>query len=252
MVELTSVSAGYGPKPVLQDVSFSLHPGKITAILGENGSGKTTLIKTIAGLLPICGGEIAISGKPISAYSRRELAQQVAYCPQVRPVPDMSVRRMVLHGRFPYLDFPRKYRAEDERAADAALAQFHLTDLQHRPMAELSGGMRQRAYLAMAAAQQTPVVLLDEPTTYLDLSQTAAFSGIIRDLADSGKAVAMVLHDLLLALRLADEIAVLREGRLVFFGTAQAFLESGLSRQIFGVRVCCLETDHGRRFYYDL
>jgi iron complex transport system ATP-binding protein len=170
MLEVKGLCAGYHNKPVLQQVDMTIPEGKLTVILGPNGCGKSTLLKVLCGIIPIGGGMVLLNGGNIKDFPRGKLAQNIAYLAQNRQIPDISVRRLVLHGRFPYLEYPRRYRKEDYAYADQAMEAMGIMDLADQPLQNLSGGQRQKAYIAMALAQNTPVILLDEPTTYLDIS----------------------------------------------------------------------------------
>lgn len=169
MIELRKLSCGYRENPVLREVSLTFPMGKVVVLLGPNGCGKSTLLRTAMGLLSKQGGEVRFDGVEISALSAREIAKKVAYLSQSRNIPAITARRMVLHGRFPYLSYPRRYRSEDYAIVQRALEQADAADLAERPVGELSGGQRQKVYLAMALAQDTDTVLMDEPTTYMDV-----------------------------------------------------------------------------------
>ena len=158
---------------------------------------------------------------------------------------------MVLHGRFPHLSYPRRYRQEDNQAVSRALAWADASDLANRPMGELSGGQRQKVYLAMALAQDAPTLLMDEPTTFLDVGHQLEVTAMARRLAEEGRAVVMVLHDLPLALRWADDIALLSVGRLAAYGTAEEVYASGRLDRVFGVALRRVETESGWQYYYD-
>lgn len=235
MIDIRDLTVGYGGKPVLHSVSAAFPRGKITALVGPNGCGKSTLLKTLAGLLIPDAGVVRIADKLLADMSGKERARQIAYLPQSRNVPEISVRRMVLHGRFPHLDYPRKYRPVDYAAAEEALHKVAMHEWAHTMVSELSGGQRQRVYLAMVLCQQTEVVLLDEPTTYLDLHHQLEMLQLVRQLKEEGKTVIMVLHDLNLALQNADTLAVLSQGRLVRLGTPQQIVESGDIDTVFSV-----------------
>lgn len=250
MIELRDLSAGYGRQIVLRDVSMELRPGTVLALLGPNGCGKSTLLKTVLGLLPKLGGEILADGIPTGQMTPRQLARKVTYLAQSRNTPNITARRMVLHGRFPYLSYPRRYQAEDYAAVEQALQQADAAGLAERTMEELSGGQRQKVYLAMALAQDTPAILMDEPTTFLDVGHQLAVMETARRLAGEGKAVLMVLHDLCLALRWADELAVLDGGVLAGLGTPEEVFQSGLLDRVFGVAVRRMETPGGWQYYY--
>ena len=250
MIELRNLSAGYGREPVLRGVSMSLTPGKVLALLGPNGCGKSTLLKTILGLQPRLGGEILADGTPTDEITPRQLAQKVTYLAQSRNTPNISARRMVLHGRFPYLSYPRRYRREDYEMVEKALRWADAEDFADRSMEELSGGQRQKVYLAMALAQDTETILMDEPTTFLDVAHQLEVMATARRLAKEGRAVLLVLHDLCLALRWADKAAVLAGGGLLFRGTTEEAFESGVLDQTFGVRLARVETEGGWQYYY--
>lgn len=250
MIELRNLSAGYGREPVLSDISIELTPGKVLALLGPNGCGKSTLLKTILGLQPKLGGEILADGSPTDEITPRQLAQKVTYLAQSRNTPNISARRMVLHGRFPYLSYPRRYRREDYEMVEKALQWADAAAFADHSMEELSGGQRQKVYLAMALAQDTETILMDEPTTFLDVAHQLEVMATARRLAQEGKAVLLVLHDLCLALRWADEAAVLAGGGLLFRGTTEEAFESGILDQVFGVRLARVMTEGGWQYYY--
>ena len=203
MIELKNLRAGYPGRPVLEGIDLEFRPGEVLAILGPNGCGKSTLLRTANGLLPRDGGEVLVDGVPLEELSAKEVAKKVAYLPQSRTTPNITAGRMVLHGRFPYLSYPRRYRREDHEMVKRALEWAGAAELAPRPLAELSGGQRQKVYLAMALAQDTETILMDEPTTYLDVGCQLEVMALARRLAEEGRAVVMVLHDLTLALRLA-------------------------------------------------
>ena len=249
MIELRELTVGYGGKSVLRDVSLSFLPGRVTVLLGPNGCGKSTLMKTALGLLPRQGGAILYDGVDLERLSARQAARKAAYLAQSREVPSITARRMVLHGRFPYLGYPRRYRAEDYAAAARALEWAGAADLADRPVGELSGGQRQKVYLAMALAQDTETVFMDEPTTYLDVRHQLEVMSVSRRLADMGRAVVLVLHDLSLALRDADHLAVLSEGRLHQAGTPEEIFSGGQLDRVFGVAVRRVWTESGWLYY---
>ena len=239
MLKLQHLTAGYGEKTILHDISLDFPPGTVTAILGPNGCGKSTLLKAAAGLLA------PVSGQVLSEEPR---ARHIAYLPQSRRVPEMTALRLVLHGRFPWLGWPRRYRQEDEAIARAAMARLGVLEFADRPLPELSGGTRQKCYLAMALAQEADTLLLDEPTSFLDIGHQLRLMALCRELAAEGRALAVVLHDLPLALGYADRIALLEGGRLLALGLPGEILDSGILDRTFGVRVLPLDTDAGRQY----
>ena len=249
-MELRQLRAGYGEHMVLDGVDLALRPGEVLALLGPNGSGKSTLIRAALGLLPLAGGQVLIDGADAAALSPRQRAQKAAYLPQTRPVPNITALRMVLHGRFPHLTYPRRFRQEDYDAAMAALEQADAACLARRPMPELSGGQRQRVYLAMALAQDAPTLFLDEPTAFLDVSHQLEVGRLAGQLARQGKAVVLVLHDLPLALSTADRLAVLKGGRLLAVDGPEALCADGILNSVFGIELGRVMTDRGWRYYY--
>lgn len=250
MLEVRNLSAGYPGRQVLEEVSLAVRPGRVLVLLGPNGCGKSTLLRTMAGLLPPVGGEVLLDGK--RDYSPRQAAQKIAYLPQSRAVPSITARRMVLHGRFPYLSYPRRYRKEDYEAVDRALAAAGALDLAERALPELSGGQRQKVYLAMALAQETETILMDEPTTYLDVRHQLETLALLRRLAAEGRGVAAVLHDLCLALTAADGVAVLGEGRLLALGGPEEIFQSGILDRVMGVRLDRAAGPGGWRYFCEL
>lgn len=249
MIETRGLRAGYRGRDVLHDVSVSFPPGCVTVLLGPNGCGKSTLLRTVLGLQPAAGGEVLVDGTPLGELSPGELARRAAYLPQSRGVPNISALRMVLHGRFPYLSYPRRYRPEDYRIAREALGLAGAGELEDRLLPELSGGQRQRVYLAMALAQETQTVLMDEPTTFLDARHQLEVMALARTLAGQGKSVGLVLHDLCLALRWAGQAVVMEEGRALCQGPPEEIFNSGVLDRVFGVKVRRTGTEDGWQYY---
>ncbi len=251
MLEGKHLAAGYPGCPVFSDLNLSIPDGKLTVIAGPNGCGKSTLLKAMAGILP-SQGEVLLGNEEISALSPQLRARKIAYLPQSRQVPEITAERLVLHGRFPYLRYPRRYRPQDLAMAREAMAQLGILDLAQRSLATLSGGQRQKVYIAMVLAQDTPVVLLDEPTTYLDIQHQMQLLRLARVLTQKGKTVVLVLHDLAMALEYADHLIVLSQGTLAAQGTGEAVFSSRCLSAIFGVEIKRLETDNGWKYYYDM
>ena len=249
MVEIQHLSAGYPGHPVLTDISLTFPKGQVTVLAGPNGCGKSTLLRAIAGILP-SEGNILLNGGSLKALSSRQRAQQVAFLPQSRSVPEITARRLVLHGRFPYLHYPRQYRKEDLAAADAALEALGIIDLADRSLSALSGGQRQKVYIAMALAQDTPLVLLDEPTAFLDISHQLQLMALAKDLAARGKTVVLVLHDLTLALEHADSLVILSQGTVLAQGSPEEVHRSGRIREAFGVEVGRTMVDGRWKYFY--
>ena len=236
MLELRGIAAGYGGTPVLREVSFTVPKGSLTALIGPNGCGKTTLLRAAARQLPLLAGEILLDGRPVSSYGRTEFARKAAFMPQVRSVPAITAGALVAHGRFPPLGFSRRLRPEDRAAVQAAMEATGVADWANRDLRALSGGERQRVYLAMALAQDTDLILLDEPTTYLDPGRQFELLDLIASLPGRGKTVVMVLHDLSHALRYSTQLLLLEQGRLVQRGTPEELYAGGQLDRVFGIR----------------
>ena len=237
MLELNRISAGYGKQTVLNDVSAFFEKGKLTSIIGVNGCGKSTLLKAILGILPLSGGEITVDGENLLTMSRNEIAKKIAYLSQGKNTPDMTVMQMVLHGRFPYLSYPRKYTNRDREIAYSAMEQVGIADFAEKLLFMLSGGMRQNVYIAMALAQDTDYILLDEPTTYLDIAHQLELMRLLKQLSDNGKGIVTVMHDLPLAFDFSDKLTVMSNGKIIAYGTPSEICESHIVEDIFGVKI---------------
>ena len=235
MIELNHVSSGYGKKNILHDVSAVFQKGKLTSIIGVNGCGKSTLLKTILGLIPFRSGSVTIDGAPLKEMSRNDVARRIAYLSQGKSTPDMTVEQLVLHGRFPHLSYPRRYAYHDRVIASGALEQMGLAEYANKSLHTLSGGMRQNAYIAMALAQETDYVLLDEPTTYLDIAHQLKLIKILRNLADSGKGIVTVMHDLPMAFTFSDKIILINDGRILSDNSPAKVYEQNAVEQVFGI-----------------
>ena len=249
MIELRNLSVGYGSRTILQNIDMEIPDSRVLVLLGPNGCGKSTLLKTILALQPKLSGEIIVNGTALEHLTNRERARQMAYLPQSRTTPNISVRRMVLHGRFPYMSYPRQYGEDDFRAVEQAMELTGTAEYADAMMPQLSGGQQQKVYIAMALAQGTGTILLDEPTTFLDAGSQLDTYRLAKSFAGEGKAVVLVTHDLPLALQYADEIAVLAEGKLCAFGTPETVYGSGVLDRVFGITLKRTETEDGRRYY---
>lgn len=248
MLELRNLSAGYGKTDVLFHIHACFSPGTVTAVLGPNGCGKSTLLKTLCGIVP-ARGDILLDGRSLPALPQRQRARLVSYLAQNRTVPEITMEKLVLHGRFPYLSFPRHYRREDLETARAAMDRMGILNLADLPLTRLSGGQRQKAYIAMALAQDTPVVLLDEPTNFLDIATQLQTMELARLLARQGKTVLVVLHDISRAMDTAQQLLVMEGGRILACGTPEEIFKSGAIEKTFSVRVRRIQTERGWHYY---
>lgn len=237
MIELKQITAGYGNHEVLRNASVCFEKGKLTSLIGVNGCGKSTLLKSILGMIRPSVGEIIVDGRELGSMTRNEIAKKVALLPQGKNTPDMTVEQMVLHGRFPHLNYPRRYTKRDRDIALAAMRQMGIADHAGKPLYALSGGMRQNAYIAMALAQSTDYILLDEPTTYLDIVHQLELMNIMRDLAADGKGIVAVMHDLPMAFTFSDRIVLLNEGRVIADDVPEQLCRKNTIQQLFGVAI---------------
>ena len=247
MLELKNISVGYGSKTVLDGVTASFEKGKLTSIIGVNGCGKSTLLKAMLGILPPSSGEIVIDGNNVRELTRNDIAKRIAYLAQGKSMPDMTVEQMVLHGRFPYLSYPRRYQEIDRKIARKAMEAVGISHLSATPLWKLSGGMRQSASIAMALAQNTDYILLDEPTTYLDIAHQLELMKLLRQLANSGKGIIAVMHDLPLAFDCSDELAIIHNGNIAKKATPVDLCDSSIIKDIFNVQIERMEKN---QFYY--
>lgn len=250
MLTFCDVSCGYGGKDILQNISFSAEPGTLTGLIGVNGCGKTTLLKTAARLLPCSAGKILLDERPLAQFGRTEFARKLSYLPQNRPVPDISVELLTEHGRFPHLGFSRTLTVDDRAAVERALELSATDGLRHRSVSQLSGGERQRAYLAMLLAQDTDVLLLDEPTAFLDIAQQFSLLTLLQKLATQGKTIVVVLHELTMAMKFCSRLAVLSEGLLAGFGSPEELWRAGVIDSAFGVTSRRVESASGADFLF--
>lgn len=232
-----ALSAGYGEAEILHGLDLAVPPGKITVIAGANACGKSTLLRALSRLLAPREGHVLLDGKSIHRTPPRELARTLGLLPQSPIAPEgITVADLVSRGRHPHQSLFSRWTRKDDEAVDAALTATKTSELAERPVDELSGGQRQRVWIAMALAQQTEILLLDEPTTFLDISHQVEVLDLLTDLNHSrGTTVVMVLHDLNLAARYADYLVAMAGGRVHVSGTPQDVLTQDNVRQVFGL-----------------
>lgn len=247
MLEIKNVSVCFGKKQVLDNVSFSLRPHRLTALVGRNGSGKSTLLNCVNQQLPYTG-EIREGEKNLALISPRERAKAIAILPQTMPSPHITARELAAFGRNPYLDFTGRLTEQDKQAVETALRDADALELAERYVDTLSGGEKQRVMLAMILAQNTPIALLDEPTAHLDLGYEAAFLGLLQKLKkERKKTFLVILHDLSQAVRYGDDLVVLDGGQVVFAGTREECLDREILEKTFHLRRYAAEG----RFFFD-
>ncbi|MCI1945692.1 ABC transporter ATP-binding protein [Clostridium luticellarii] len=238
-LKVENLDVNYGDKRVVKDVSFDIDSGKIVTIIGPNGSGKSTLIKAVGRCLKPAGGNIYLDGSNIRNMNTKVIAQKLVILPQIKNIAsDISVEELVSYGRYPHLKFRRRLNKKDMDIVDWALEKTDLVPLRKRFVTTLSGGEEQRAWLAMSLAQRPEVLLLDEPTTFLDISYQVEILELVKELNKTmGLTVVMVLHDLNQAARYSDTILVVKDGRLWNQGTPDKVMNKRLLREVFRIEV---------------
>lgn len=232
------ITLGYGGRAIVDGLSVDIEPGLITTVIGPNGCGKSTLLRGLGRLLRPNSGRVLLDGKAIATMKTREVARIVGMLPQTPVAPEgLTVADLVARGRHPHQSWLRQWSGDDETEVARALAQTGVSDLADRTLDELSGGQRQRAWISMALAQGTDILLLDEPTTYLDLAHSLEVLDLVDRLHDDlGRTVVMVLHDLNLAIRYSDRLVVMRDGRIVAQGAPGDIIDADLLSSVFGLR----------------
>jgi iron complex transport system ATP-binding protein len=229
-----AVRLGYGSRTVVQDLSFTVPDGGFTVIIGPNACGKSTLLRALGRMLAPSSGTVLLGGADIAAQPTKAVARTIGLLPQSPTVPEsVTVADLVARGRFPHQRLLRQWTADDEAAVAAALDEVGMREHGDRFVEELSGGQRQRVWIAMALAQQTPVILLDEPTTFLDIAHQLDVLDLCARLHDNGRTLVAVLHDLNLAARYATHLVAMRDGRIVAQGTAEDVLTPDLLHDVF-------------------
>lgn len=238
-----NVTLGYGDRVIVDGLSVAITPGVLTTVIGPNGCGKSTLLRSLGRLLRPRDGRVLLDGKAISTMRTKDVARIVGMLPQSPVAPEgLTVADLVARGRHPHQSWFRQWSGTDETEVTTALEQTGIADLADRPLDELSGGQRQRAWISMALAQGTDILLLDEPTTYLDLAHSIEVLDLVDRLhADLGRTVVMVLHDLNLAIRYSDQLVVMRDGRVVAAGAPGEVVSVELLREVFDLDATVLE-----------
>jgi iron complex transport system ATP-binding protein len=232
-----SLTVGYGEEPVVRDLTLTVPDGQVTTIIGPNGCGKSTLLRTMARLLKPTAGSVLLDGECVHDLATRDVARRMALLPQSPVAPDgLLVRDLVGRGRHPHQRWFRQWSPEDEAIVEAALVMTDTSHLRDRPLDQLSGGQRQRAWIAMTLAQDTDLLLLDEPTTYLDLAHQVEVLDLATRLnRERGRTVVMVLHDLNLAARYSDLIVVMCDGAIAAQGSPAEVFTPSMLADTFGL-----------------
>lgn len=237
------VTLGYGSHIVVDKLDVALDSGVVTTVIGPNGCGKSTLLRALGRLLAPKHGQVLLDGKAITSMKTRDVARVLGVLPQAPIAPEgLTVADLVARGRHPHQSWIRQWSADDAAEVAEALQLTGISDLADRPLDELSGGQRQRAWISMALAQGTDVLLLDEPTTYLDLAHAVDVLDLVDTLhSELGRTVVMVLHDLNLAVRYSDRLIVMSEGKIVASGAPKDVISSELLREVFNLEAMVID-----------
>ncbi|MEK4425208.1 ABC transporter ATP-binding protein [Solibacillus sp. FSL K6-1523] len=238
MIAVEQITVGYGTTIIIEELSITIPKGQISTIIGPNGCGKSTLLKTIARILKASHGAVFINQQAIHETSSKEIAKKMAILPQTAEAPaGLTVRELITYGRFPHQTSFGRLKEEDVKAIDWALEATNLTEFQQRPIEALSGGQRQRVWIAMALAQDTDILILDEPTTYLDMAHQLDILQLLERLnKEQGKTIVMVLHDLNHASRFSHYLIAMRDGALITEGTPNRVMTGDHLQGIFQIQ----------------
>ncbi|WP_053368090.1 ABC transporter ATP-binding protein [Bacillus sp. FJAT-27245] len=236
-IETKELSLSYGDTLIIKELDLKIPKGEITVFIGGNGCGKSTLLRSIARLLKPKSGTVLLEGKSISKLSTREVAKNMAILPQTPVAPEgLTVLQLVKQGRYPYQSWLRQWSEEDEQKVSDALKATGLEELKDRPVDSLSGGQRQRAWIAMTLAQDTDILLLDEPTTYLDMTHQIEILDLLYELNErENRTIVMVLHDLNLACRYAHNIVAIKDKQIYAQGRPEIVINCSLVKNVFGM-----------------
>ncbi|MDQ2864966.1 MAG: ABC transporter ATP-binding protein [Candidatus Eremiobacteraeota bacterium] len=251
MIEFRNATIGIAEKTLVRDIEAQIAPGKFVAVLGANGAGKTTLLRTICGFARLRAGEIRLDGTPVAALTGRERARLLAFVTTDDALTDaLTVRDVVSIGRFAHHRWWQwRSSPEDETAVDRALCAVRMDAYGARLFATLSSGERQRVWIAMGVAQRTPILLLDEPTSHLDVRVAHEILALLRELARSGTTILCVLHDLNDAAAYADELMLLGAESMLAFGAPRNVLRPDLVERAYGIAMHAIPTEHGIRIF---
>lgn len=243
-ISTEGLSLGYGETMIIDELNVSIPKGEITVFIGSNGCGKSTLLRSLARLMKPMGGSVLLEGHSIAKLPTKEVAKQLAILPQGPEAPEgLTVHQLVKQGRYPYQNWLKQWSKQDEEAVNRALKSTKMEDLADRTVDSLSGGQRQRAWIAMTLAQETDIILLDEPTTYLDMTHQIEILDLLFDLNEKAqRTIVMVLHDLNLACRYAHHLVAIKDKSIYAEGRPETVINCDLVKNVFDMN-CQVTTD---------
>ncbi|WHX44253.1 ABC transporter ATP-binding protein [Bacillus pumilus] len=243
-ISTEGLSLGYGETMIIDELNVSIPKGEITVFIGSNGCGKSTLLRSLARLMKPIGGSVLLEGHSIAKLPTKEVAKQLAILPQGPEAPEgLTVHQLVKQGRYPYQNWLKQWSKQDEEAVNRALKSTKMEDLADRTVDSLSGGQRQRAWIAMTLAQETDIILLDEPTTYLDMTHQIEILDLLFDLNEKEqRTIVMVLHDLNLACRYAHHLVAIKDKTIYAEGRPETVINCDLVKNVFDMN-CQVTTD---------
>lgn len=251
MLKFCNVDVSVGHTRLLNDISVTFNEGEITTIIGPNGCGKTTLLQCLNGVSRVTSGSITLDGEDYLSLTLKERATRLSFLPQVRTIiPTLPVRTLVEHGRFPHLGFSRKKTERDIEIVKAAMEFTHVSQYADQYTDTLSGGIRQRVFFAMTLAQDCEYIVLDEPTTYLDLKGQREFLDLLMQLKEQGRTIILVLHDLGQALKISDTLVVMNDRKIAAKGTPDECLRQHIFEEIFDARLKEFSDADGKYYFF--
>lgn len=251
MLEFEHVSVSCQRVPILSDITVSFPRGGITTIVGPNGCGKTTLLQCLNGASRVTGGRIYLEGEDYLGLSPRERAVRLSFLPQVRTtIPAIPVQTLVEHGRFPHLGFSRRKTAKDVEIVQKAMEFAHVSEYAGQYVDTLSGGIRQRVFFAMVLAQDCDYIVLDEPTTYLDINGQREFLALLQQLRKQHKTMILVLHDLNQAMQISDTLVIMKDRKIIATASPEECMEQHIVEKVFQVKCKHFKDEDGEYFFF--
>ncbi len=245
MLTVQQLCVAYQKQRILHNIDLEFSSSGFTALVGANGSGKTTLLHTLAGLLKAEQGRVYLNGKNLNNYSKKEIARELAMLPQITATPiGLTARELIMQGRFPWQSWWNQWSDDDEQIFDFVIKSIGIEDYLDTPIEQLSGGQRQRCWIAMIVVQDTPFILLDEPTTYLDISHQVELMNLIASLCMQGKKIIAVLHDLNQAAAYADKLIMLKQGKIFTQGSVKDTFTSENIKAVFDITTNIITCPH--------